>query len=305
MESANIKDYVKLHFIVFLWGFTASLGNEISIDTTDVVLYRTGFAAIILAIIMKVRKRAFKFSTSAIIQFLVTGLVVSAHWVTFFEAARISTVSVCLAGMATTTFWTSLVEPLFKKQRIQPFQVVLGLVVIFGLYLIFKFEFTYAKGLALAVFSALLAAIFSVLNSKFTLEYPPYGITFYEMLASSVGLLIFIPFYKTYVLEAESIYVMPNSQDWIYLLILSGVCTVYAFVESVELLKRISAFAVNLTINLEPVYGIILALLIYGEKEQMSNGFYSGTLVIILAVLSYPVMRKIKRRRAARAASHQ
>jgi len=305
MESANIKDYVKLHFIVFLWGFTAILGNEISIDTTDVVLYRTGFAAIILAIIMKVRKRAFKFSTSAIIQFLVTGLVVSAHWVTFFEAARISTVSVCLAGMATTTFWTSLVEPLFKKQRIQPFQVVLGLVVIFGLYLIFKFEFTYAKGLALAVFSALLAAIFSVLNSKFTLEYPPYGITFYEMLASSVGLLIFIPFYKTYVLEAESIYVMPNSQDWIYLLILSGVCTVYAFVESVELLKRISAFAVNLTINLEPVYGIILALLIYGEKEQMSNGFYSGTLVIILAVLSYPVMRKIKRRRAARAASHQ
>ena len=305
MESANIKDYVKLHFIVFLWGFTAILGNEISIDTTDVVLYRTGFAAIILAIIMKVRKRAFKFSTSAIIQFLVTGLVVSAHWVTFFEAARISTVSVCLAGMATTTFWTSLVEPLFKKQRIQPFQVVLGLVVIFGLYLIFKFEFTYAKGLALAVFSALLAAIFSVLNSKFTLEYPPYGITFYEMLASSVGLLIFIPFYKTYVLEAESIYVMPNSQDWIYLLILSGVCTVYAFVESVELLKRISAFAVNLTINLEPVYGIILALLIYGEKEQLSNGFYSGTLVIILAVLSYPVMRKIKRRRAARAASHQ
>ncbi len=303
--NPTLKDFAKLHFIVFLWGFTAILGNEISIDSTDVVLYRTGIASIILAILMKIRKRKFAFSKKAIIQFSITGLIVSAHWVTFFEAARISTVSVCLAGMATATFWTSLVEPLFKKQRIQPFQVVLGLVVIFGLYLIFRFEFTHAKGLALAVFSALLAAMFSVLNSKFTVKYPPYGITFYEMLASTVGLLLFIPFYKTSVLQADSIYVLPDLNDWGYLLILSGVCTVYAFAESVELMKRITAFAVNLTINLEPVYGIILALLIYGEKEQMSSGFYYGTLVIIMAVLSYPVMMKIQRKRAAKRVNSQ
>lgn len=305
MESANLKDYLRLHLIVFLWGFTAILGNEITVDSTDVVFYRTGLAALILAVLMRVRKRTFRFPRKAIIQFLLTGLVVSAHWVTFFEAARISTVSVCLAGMATATFWTSLVEPIFKKQKIQSFQVVLGLVVIFGLYLIFKFEFTHAKGLALAIFSALLAAMFSVLNSKFTQNYPPYGITFYEMLASSVGLLIFIPFYKTYVLNAESIVIVPTDRDWIFLLILAGVCTVYAFVESVELMKRISAFAVNLTINLEPVYGILLALLIYGDEEKMSGGFYAGTLVIIAAVISYPVMRRLKRYRTTRQKSGQ
>lgn len=303
METGTVQDYLKLHFIVFLWGFTAILGNEISIDSTDVVLYRTGLAALVLSVIMYFQSRTFKFPRRAIIQLFFTGLVVAAHWVTFFEAARISTVSVCLAGMATTTFWTSLVEPLFKRQKIQAFQVLLGLVVIFGLYLIFKFEFNHAAGLTVAVISALLAAVFSVLNSQFTHKYPPYGITFYEMLAAAIGLLIFIPFYKTYVTHSDSIYMWPTSRDWLLLLLLSGVCTVFAFSASVELMKRISAFAVNLTVNLEPVYGIILALLIYGEEEQMSNGFYYGTLVIIAAVLSYPVARRIKKRRLARMAN--
>ncbi len=297
METASVKDFLKLHFIVFLWGFTAILGNEMSIDSTDVVLYRTGLAAIVLSVIMRYRDKTFKFPPKAIFHLFLTGLVVAAHWVTFFEAARISTVSVCLAGMATTTFWTSLVEPLFKRQKIQAFQVFLGLVVIFGLYLIFKFEFNHALGLTVAVISALLAAIFSVLNSKFTHKYPPYGITFYEMSAATIGLLIFIPIYKSTISGEATFYQLPNARDWGLLVLLSGVCTVYAFSASVELMKRISAFVVNLTINLEPVYGIILALLIYGEKEKMSGGFYYGTLVIIAAVLSYPVVRRIRRRK--------
>lgn len=297
MESASPRDYLKLHFIVFIWGFTAILGNEITIESTNLVLYRTGLATIILAVLMKFRKQAFTLPKKAIGYLFLTGLVVAAHWVTFFEAARISTVSVCLAGMATTTFWTSLVEPLFKKQRIQPFQVILGLVVIFGLYLIFKFEFNHANGLALAMFSALLAALFSVLNSKFTHSYSAHAITLYEMGAAAIGLLVFIPIYSTYITGSEVIYQLPTTRDWWLLLLLSGFCTVYAFSVSVELMKRITAFVVNLTINLEPVYGIMLALLIYGEEEQMSGGFYWGTLTIILAVLSYPVMRRILKKR--------
>ncbi|GHE62090.1 MULTISPECIES: DMT family transporter [Roseivirga] len=297
MESASLRDFLKLHFIVFLWGFTAILGNEMSIDSTDLVLYRTGIAALVLSVVMRFKDKTFKFPPRGVFHLFLTGLVVAAHWVTFFEAARVSTVSVCLAGMATTTFWTSLVEPLFKKQRIQPFQVFLGLVVIFGLYLIFKFEFTHAYGLLLAIISAFLAAVFSVLNSKFTLKYPPYGITFYEMLSAAVGLLLFIPVYKTFVLHSEIMYQWPEPRDWVLLLLLSGVCTVYAFSVGVELMKRISAFVVNLTINLEPVYGIVLALLIYGEDEQMSTGFYYGTLVILGAVLTYPVIRRMQRRR--------
>lgn len=297
METASVRDFLKLHFIVFLWGFTAILGNEMSIDSTNVVLYRTGLAAIVLAVVMRFKDKTFKFPPLGIFYLFLTGLVVAAHWVTFFEAARVSTVSVCLAGMATTTFWTSLVEPLFKRQKIQAFQVMLGLVVIFGLYLIFKFEFTHALGLTLAIISAFLSAVFSVLNSKFTHKYPPYGITFYEMSAAAIGLLIFIPIYKTSILGETTFYQVPTGRDWLLLALLSGVCTVYAFSASVELMKRISAFVVNLTINLEPVYGIILALIIYGEEEKMSGGFYYGTLVIIGAVLSYPVVKRVQRRR--------
>lgn len=297
METPSVRDYLKLHFIVFIWGFTAILGNEMTLGTADLVLYRTALAALILAVLMKIRKRVFVLPSRAIGQLFLTGLVVAAHWVTFFESARISTVSVCLAGMATTTFWTSLVEPLFKKQRIQAFQVFLGLVVIFGLYLVFKFEFTHAAGLIMAMVSALLAAVFGVLNSKFTVKYPAYGITLYEMSAAAIGLLIFIPIYKSTILGVGGSYQLPSSRDWVLLLLLSGICTVYAFSASVELMKRITAFAVSLTVNLEPVYGIILALIIYGEEEQMSGGFYWGTLVIILAVLAYPVARRLSRRR--------
>lgn len=305
METPSVRDYLKLHFIVFIWGFTAILGNEMTLGTADLVLYRTGLAALILGVLMKVRKRVFVLPYRAIGQLFLTGLVVAAHWVTFFESARISTVSVCLAGMATTTFWTSLVEPLFKRQRIQAFQVFLGLVVIFGLYLVFKFEFTHAAGLMMAMISALLAAVFGVLNSKFTVKYPAYGITLYEMTAAALGLIVFIPFYKSFILGTGGVYEVPVLRDWILLLLLSGICTVYAFSASVELMKRITAFAVSLTVNLEPVYGIILALIIYGEEEQMSGGFYWGTLVIILAVLAYPVARRLYRRRNAKLPSVQ
>lgn len=301
MDSASVRDYLKLHFIVFLWGFTAILGNEITLDSTDLVLYRTGLAALLLAVVMLFKGRTFNFSKGAVITLFLTGFIVAAHWVTFFESARISTVSVCLAGMATTTFWTSLLEPIFKKQKVQAFQVLLGLTVIFGLYLIFKFEFTHAKGLLLAMFSALLVAIFSVLNSKFTHKYPPYGITFYEMLGAAIGLFVFIPIYKSALGVEGQVYGVPILRDWVLMILLSGVCTVYAFSASVELMKRISAFTVSLSVNLEPVYGIILALIIYGEEEQMSGGFYYGTLVILLAVLSYPVFKRAKRKKLERA----
>lgn len=299
MQNASLKDYVKLHWIVFLWGFTAILGNEMTMPATDVVLYRTGIAAIVLYVFMAIRKKPFTVSGLQILPLLLTGCVIGAHWFLFFESARVSTVSVCLAGMATTTFWVSFVEPLFKKRKVAPIEVVLGLVVIGGLYLIFRFEFNHALGLTLAIISALLSAIFSVLNSKFTMKYSPYEITFYEMIGATLGIALFIPFYKIGIVGSEGpIYALPDTRDWGLLAILSLACTVYAFSVSVELMKRISAFMVNLTINLEPVYGILMALILYGEKEQMSNGFYYGTLVILLAVLSYPVYKRIQRKRA-------
>lgn len=292
----NFKDFAKLHMIVFLWGFTAIIGKEMSISAADVVLYRTGLAALILWVFMAYSKQSLKFPTQILIQFGLTGLVIAAHWFLFFESARVSNVSVCLAGMATTTFWTSLIEPLFNKRRVQMIEVFLGLVVILGLYVIFRFEFNNALGLTLAVLSALMSAIFSVVNARFVKKHSQYGISFYEMLAACIGIAIFIPIYKAFFLNEAVGYAIPSPRDWGLLFVLALVCTVYAFSASIELMRRITAFAVNLTINLEPVYGIFMALLVYGESEQMSNGFYYGTLIIIAAVFSYPFIRRQQRK---------
>lgn len=297
--TATLKDFVKLHFIVFLWGFTAIIGKELSISTADVVMYRTGLAAIVVGLYMYYKKDSLRFRRKTLIQFSITGLVIAAHWFLFFESARISNVSVCLAGMATTTFWTSLIEPLFTKRSVNALEVFLGIVVIAGLYVIFSFEVDNVLGLTLAILSAMLSATFSVLNAGFAKKHSQYGITFYEMLAACLATIIFIPFYKVEFLHVAAGYSLPNLEDWGLLILLAVVCTVYAFSASVELMKRISAFAVNLAINMEPVYGILMALLIYGESEQMSNGFYYGTLIIIAAVLSYPMIKRYQRRRVA------
>ncbi|MBO3700475.1 DMT family transporter [Roseivirga sp. E12] len=303
--TATFKDFVKLHFIVFLWGFTAIIGKELSISTADVVMYRTGIAAIVVGIYMHFRKDPLRYPPKVLIRFFLTGLVIAAHWFLFFESARISNVSVCLAGMATTTFWTSLIEPIFTKRSVNAIEVLLGLIVIGGLYVVFSFELDNVLGFSLAIASAMLSATFSVLNAGFAKKHSHYGITFYEMLAACLFTVIFIPIYKVVFLEEAASYAVPAGlEDWGFLILLSVVCTVYAFSASVELMKRISAFAVNLAINMEPVYGILMALLIYGESEQMSNGFYLGTLIIMVAVFSYPMIRKYQKRVEMRKVIH-
>jgi len=165
---------------------------------------------------------------------------------------------------------------------------------ILGLYVIFRFEFEHAWGLTLSVISAFLGALFTVLNGHFANRFDHYAITFYEMIGATVGIALIFPWYSTW--QNEGLQLIPMGFDWIYLLILAVVCTVYAYSISVELMKRISAFAINLTVNLEPVYGIILALIIFGEKEKMTSGFYWGTGIILLAVLSYPLINRVARK---------
>jgi len=299
--EASLKDYFKLHFIVFIWGFSAILGKLMTIPSGEVVFFRTLFSAVVLAGLLSYRKRAFDIGASGIAKTLATGLLIGAHWVLFFEAARVANISVCLAGLATTTFWTSLIEPLFTSRRVRLFEVFIGLVVIAGLYVVFQFEFDNALGLTLAIISALLAAMFSVLNSKFTMRYNPYMITFYEMIGACVGVGLFLLVYQPLFMGQDFALAVPVGNDWIWLLLLVLVCTVYAYSDAVELMKRISAFTVNLTINLEPVYGIVMALAFFPDSEAMSSGFYFGTLIIVVAVLSYPVINKRLKHKAMEA----
>ncbi|WP_373523172.1 DMT family transporter [Aquiflexum sp.] len=287
-DQPAIKDYLMLHFTVLIWGFTAILGLLISIGSLELVFLRTLLASAILGMIFIYKKTSIRVQKGELIKILVTGFIISLHWILFFWAARISTASVCLAGMATTSLWTALLEPIANKKKIKPFELFLGMMVIGGLYVIFSFELDYWLGLVMAIASAFLSAVFTVINGKFTKRHSPYVLTFYEMLGACVFAALLLPIYGFF-FASEGLQLMPTAMDWLWLLILSGICTVYAFSVSVELMRRVTAFAVNLTINLEPVYGIILAVLIFGEKEQMTGGFYLGTLIILISVLIYPV----------------
>ncbi len=295
-----LRDYVQLHFIVLLWGFTAILGRLIEIPSTELVFYRTLIASLGLFALLRFKKENIFINRNGIGQILFTGVLIALHWVLFFESARVSNVSVCLAGMATSSLWTSILEPIALGKKTKWYEVVLGLVVILGLYVVFHFEFQYVEGLVMAVLSALLASIFSITNAKFSQKYNHFTITFYEMIGAFLATAVLIPAYNYYISGSLGFHTAPNVSDWFYMMILALVCTVYAYSIAVELMKRISAFAINLTVNLEPVYGILLAVAFFDEHNTMTNGFYFGTLIILFAVLVYPALKKWDEKRENR-----
>ncbi len=299
-----LKDYLKLHFIVLLWGFTAILGKLLTVPPVELVFWRTLLASVGLAGLLLARGTGWRVAPGEALKLLSVGAIVAAHWITFFLAARLSSVSVCLAGMATLALWTSLLEPLLLWRRVRPYEVGLGLLAMVGLYLISQAEFTQLTGLLVAVASAGLSALFSVLNSQLVKRHAPVRLTFYEMSGASLSIALFFPVYSAYFTQGQGLRLAWHGFDWLWLLLLAGVCTVYAFSSSVELMKRISAFVVNLTINLEPVYGIVLAqsMFLLGVpgfgKEKMSGGFYLGTVLILVSVLVHPVLDQWNQRRA-------
>jgi drug/metabolite transporter (DMT)-like permease len=294
--NATIKDYLMLHLIVLIWGFTAILGLLISLPAIELVFYRTLIASLGVAMLFLIQRENILLSFPDMLKVTGVGFVIAMHWILFFWSARVSTASVCLAGMATTSLWTAFVEPLFNRTKIKWYEVGLGLMVISGLLVIFSFESGYWLGISMALGSAFLAAVFSVLNGKLAHKHNPYQITFYEMAGACLFTLLFMPIYSNFMTE-EGLQLSWIGYDWFWLLILGGICTVYAFSVSVELMKRLSVFSINLTVNLEPVYGIVLAVLIFGESEKMTPQFYLGTGIILVSVLTYPVLNYLNKRR--------
>ncbi len=287
----TIKDYFTLHFVVLIYGFTAILGQLTSIHTLGLVFFRTFLATAGFYIYFKIKGLSIEIDRKGKWQLLITGgIVIALHWFTFFYAAKVSTVAISLAGIATTSLWTSFIEPFLNKSRIKAIEIFLGIFVIFGLYLIFLFELHHIWGIILGVASGFLGAIFSVLNGQFAKRYSPQIITFYEMLG--VAITTVIPVLYILFFGNSTTTVIPQGLDWLWIIILAFVCTIYAYSTSVDLVRIFSAYTFTLTLNLEPVYGIIFAYLIFGEKERMTSGFYLGTLVILGSVLIYPLIRK-------------
>ena len=287
-----IRDHLKLQVVLILWGVTAVLGALIMLPAPEIVAFRTAIASVILGVIL--RKRLLIPMGDAL-KFTVTGFVIGAHWVTFFLAVKIANVSICMVGIATLSLWTAILEPLFVRgRRFRLIDLLFGTVVIIGVALIYRGELKYSSGFLIALLSAFLAGVFSVINSFHIKKSGPYLITFYEMMGAclfAAATLLFLPGERDLV---------PSLHDWFYLFLLGGLCTVVAFSEYVNLLKRFSLFAINFASNLEPIYGILLAAFILKDYKDLGPGFYAGASVIILAILCYPVVRRLFTKAAAK-----
>jgi drug/metabolite transporter (DMT)-like permease len=285
MNDKLLFNHFKLHSIVFIYGFTAIFGKLISLSALDIVWYRMLIAAAALFLFLKVNKTQIALSWHEIIKISGVGLIVGAHWITFFGAVKLSNVSVTLVCLSSTTLFTSLLEAIFYSKKLKFTEILIGISIIAGIYLIFQFETRYWQGIVIATISAFLAAVFTIINSKLVIKHRARIIGFYEMLSGFAGISLFLLFKG----EINSLKLIPSVADSIYLLILGIVCTAFAFVVQVDVMKKLSAYIVSLTINLEPVYGILLAFFIFGNSEYMSLGFYFGALFILISVIGYPV----------------
>ena len=281
MQESKFKNYLLLHFIVFIWGFTAILGALITIDAIPLVWYRMLLAVLFIAIYFLWKKKSFKVDRAGLLKFFFTGVVIALHWVFFFKAIKVSNVSVALVTMSTGAFFTALIEPVFFKRKINALEMFLGLLVIAGLYIIFNFESQYKLGIIYALIASFLGALFAVLNGLFIKKYTADTISFYQLFFGVVFITIYLLFSNSF---SVSFFQIPAS-DWMYLIVLSSICTAYAFIASVQVMKYLSPYTVMLTINLEPIYAIVLALFIFGDKEQMSSTFYLGAFIVLFVVL--------------------
>lgn len=291
MLSDNLKSYLHLHLIVFIWGFTAVLGALISLDALPLVWFRMLFAVGFIGIYIYFKKLSIRITSKVLLQFIFSGLIIALHWFTFFHAIKISNISITLACLSTGAFFASLLEPILFGKKIIYYEVFFGLLVVVGLYIIFNVEGSYFWGMLTALSSAFLSALFAVINSKLVQKHDATVISFYEL----GGGVIFFTFLLFGTNSFSSEFFMLSPKDLMYLMILSSVCTAYAFIASTSVMKFLSPYTVMLTINLEPIYGIILAVLIFEEKEKMSFEFYIGAFIILLTVLLNSVLKSRKK----------
>ncbi|QAA81450.1 DMT family transporter [Aequorivita sp. H23M31] len=296
MRNDKLLNYLHLHFIVFIWGFTAVLGALISLEAIPLVWYRMLLATGFVFLFLKFRGENLRFSLKTLAGYALGGIIIALHWLTFFGAIKASNVSVTLAVLSTGAFFASLLEPLFYGRRIILYEVLFGLIVVAGLYIIFDVEASYALGIGLALLSAFLSALFSVINGKFVQRQKASAISFYELLFGVFGITIFLAATGRFTTEFFTV----SAHDWIYLGILASACTAYAFIASIHVMKWISPYTVMLTINMEPVYGIILALLILGDSEKMGPQFYYGAIIILLTVITNGIIKITQERKRKR-----
>ena len=287
MPSDKFKNYLHLHLIVFIWGFTAVLGKLISIDAMPLVWYRMLIASSLVAVFILFKRYSIRVSNKTLLVMLTAGVIIALHWVTFFKAIKVSNVSIALVTMSTGALFTAFLEPIWYGRKMIWYEVVFGLMVVFGLYLIFNVSTSYSLGMGLALISALLGSIFTLINGQLIKTNKPSTISFYELISGALFISIYLAVNGSF----DRTFFTLSISDWFFIFILASVCTAYAFIAAVKVMRFISPYTVMLTINLEPIYGIILALLIFGQSEKMSPLFYIGALIIVATIIANGILK--------------
>ncbi|MSQ38012.1 MAG: EamA family transporter [Chitinophagaceae bacterium] len=291
------KALVQLHVFVFLAGLTGSLGFLIKLNGLVLVFYRILITVIVLWVLALFRKNIYSYNLKTKFSLLGTGAIIALHWVCFYQSIKLANVSIALVCFSSTSLFSSFLEPLWKHAKIQFQEILIGSLSLLGILLIFHFDTQFRTGIIVGLFSALFAAIFSIINKRFTSHIDVQTIQSYEMTG---GLLFLLPFVLLLGFNTgfNPMGLIPTPMDWFWLSILAIACTVWSTHLMLSSLKHISAFTLNVTLNLEPVYGIILAFILFKEQKQLGLSFYAGILCIIISVI-IQMRRIVKQHRTA------
>ena len=281
MLNDRNKNLLLYHFIVFLYGFTSILGALISLKALQIVIYRMLIGAIGLAIFFLIINPTYFRINKRFLKSFFSGIIIGAHWVTFFYAIKISTISITLSMMSAGALITAFIDPVYNRKKISPYEIFFGCITIIGVIVIYRAEFEYFIGITIALLSAFLSSLFTILNRNLVRRNNFITLSFYELLIGGVACLILYFLtndFKSFDFELKG-------YDFLWILILGIICTSYAFNVSIKVLRHLSSFTVMMIINLEPIYGIILSILIWKDEAFLSLNFYVGFFIVLSSIL--------------------
>ena len=283
------RAFLELHFAVLLYGLTAILGDLIALPATIIVWWRVCISSFSLLFLIRFGQTLKTIPRSLILQYMGIGVIVAAHWITFFESIKYANASIAVVCLATGSFFTAILEPMMTTAKFKWYEFALGMLVVPGMALIVQsLEVQMLTGVWLGLISSFLAVLFSILNKQRIDKADSFSITFLEMTSAGLFITLIFPFYF---MQNEAIQFWPTLTDWGYLLVLALFCTTLAYALNLRALKHLSAFAANLALNMEPVYGIILAVILLQENKELSPDFYIGVAIIMVAVFGYPFLK--------------
>jgi drug/metabolite transporter (DMT)-like permease len=280
--SSFKRSLIQLHVFVFLAGLTAPIGNLIQLNGLVLVFYRMLLTVLALFPIYLLHKKDVKVPNKEKLRLMMIGILIAIHWVCFYGSIKLANVSIALVCISSVGIFTAVLEPFIFKTKFVWNDIFIGLLSLLGIFCIFQFDIHFRTGIIVGLVSAFFASIFTIINKRLTVQHTTQTIQTFEMIGGLGFLLLVILVLNTY---QHTAFILPTNKDWFWLLILALVCTVLANHLMLNALKKISAFTMNVTLNLEPVYGIIIAIILFQEQKQMGKGFYLGIVLIAISVL--------------------